>query len=79
MANLNELEKTVYSRKAIKGTAVKFLRCQRHTGCWPELQKSLLDEFRKKKTSAALHEELTKETKFAREHPTISLCYNGDC
>ncbi|XP_011688267.1 PREDICTED: uncharacterized protein LOC105450218 [Wasmannia auropunctata] len=55
------LEKAIFERKAVKGTSAKFLRCQKHTEGWPrELQKALLNEFRRKKTSAELHEELSK-------------------
>lgn len=57
----NNLQKFVYAKKLIVGTAQRFLRSERNITTWQVLRKKLIREFSAAPNSAEVHRKLMKE------------------
>lgn len=63
----NELQKVIYGKRLLKGSAKRFVTYERSIQSWNTLKRRLSREFKTDLNSALVHKELTKRKRQANE------------
>lgn len=63
----NELQKVIYGKRMLTGSAKRFITYERGIKSWSKLKRRLLREFKSDLNSALVHKELSKRKKQSNE------------
>ncbi|XP_076280086.1 uncharacterized protein LOC143208958 [Lasioglossum baleicum] len=63
----NELQKLIYAKRMLKGSAKQFIAAERGILSWKDLRKRLKDEFVKETNSATIHSRLFRRKRLSHE------------
>lgn len=65
----NELQKVIYTKKLLRGSAKQFVSLQKGKTTWKSMKKRILNEFQTKYNIAIMHAELAKRKRRPNETP----------
>lgn len=63
----DDMQRFIYAKRMLKGSAKKFVSCEKGIASWAVLKQRLREEFRVEVNSAIIHERLSKRTRKADE------------